>query len=218
MRDQRLYNIYKNIKQLDDPMYKYISFYLEKDKSYKHFLELYRGCIELLKNDFPFDKINRKFFRIAQKYNGNDETLIWDFFFNLYVVNDYDLFADFLSNISYSYVFLKEEDELEEANPEFYKLFKAFTDILENIASYITGIDAIYMHEIACSLFAVAWIDGTNDYDQVYSKIKNLFDTDISISDFCLVCGIDVKVMTTEKSIFIVNEIPKYIKTNRVER
>ena len=216
MKDRRLVNIYNNIYNSDDPMLQYISFFLESKKDYKHFLLLYQDAIKLLKEGFPFEKINKKFFKIIEAYCGRDEQEIWDFFCNLYNARDYDIFASFLSDIGYSYTFLNNDKNLQEANPEFYSLFNTFVDIMELINGYVRGEESMYISEVAFSLLAVAWIDGLNNFDHVYAKVKDIINADISIEDFCLLTGIRIDVITTKKSIFIAKEICNYSRLNRV--
>ncbi len=216
MKNQELYNIYKNIKKINDPMYQYISYFLPYNNSYKHFLQLHQEAIKLLKDGFPFHKINPDFFYIIEKYCGREEELILDFFNNLYIVDDYDKFASFLSDMCYSYTFLKDESRLEEASPEFYNLFSSFTDILEMIASYACSKDKYYLAEITFSLLAIEWVDGTDNYDSVYVKIKDIMSCKESIEDFCTVYGIKLHFITTKSSVFIANEICDYAKKRRV--
>jgi len=216
MKNQELYTIYKNINNLDNPMYRFISYFLSFKDTYKHFLELHEEAVKLLKEGFPFQKINPTFFQIIDKYCGGDEELILDFFRNLYIVDDYDKFASFISDMCYTYAFLRNEKKLKDANPEFYNLYISFIDILEMIAEYARGDDRFYLSEISFSLLAIEWVDGTDNYDSVYAKIKDILSCGISVEDFCTVYGIKYDFITTQSSVFIADAICEYAKKKRV--
>ena len=190
----RIINEDKKMMNTKDPI-EFFRYLLMKSYGYRtDNIESIDRTIEVLKKDgFPFEKVDKSLFDFMLV----DADFIYEEFIRnislLFTKTEYERLANILEGLSATLYSYSDRKQVELNHNDLYRMLRTYDEASDMIEIYCKNPYTRYcLENYMCILFAIYWIDGNMNFDDVYRLIKNYINSRISIDELCLMKGIDI--------------------------